>query len=189
MWKEHTLHIQSGCESQWALRTTLASSTTAQYRKYYSETYIVPFFDVKRLLVFVRLLAVTSIICIALDLMSNQPALLITTSSKTDQISAQSVRQLLNCSFLLLLSTKSDHFSTLPTVHISHQLCRADRYMREKMLSSLRVSDENICPEVLKPVLCPRCKHVAGHCSSACLVTMIQSPKKRWQGWRSWVVE
>lgn len=50
--------------------------------------------------------------------------------------------------------------------------------MREKMLSSLRLSDENICPEVLKPVLCPRCKHVAGHCSSACLVTMIQSPKK-----------
>lgn len=39
-------------------------------------------------------MTVTSIICIALDFMSNQTALLIAPSLMTDQISAQSVRQL-----------------------------------------------------------------------------------------------
>lgn len=57
----------------------------------------------------------------------------------------------------LCFNAKTDNMNTVQTVHIGRQPCRpdrqTDRHMHEKMLSSLRLSGENICPEVLKPVV------------------------------------
>lgn len=87
-------------------------------------------------------------------------------------------------------NAKTDNMSTVQTVHIGRQPCRPDRQTdtcMRRCWAAWGCQARTSAPKVLKPVFCSWCKHGAGRCSSARLVTVIQSWKKPLLagGWRS----